>query len=119
MYKTPTAARHAAFVSQSHRCFYCAAPIWETSEAEFARTHRVTSRQARLLKCTAEHLHPRNDGGSNARANVVAACRFCNGTRHKAATPLDPEAYRKRVLSLVSKGRWLPSKLARLSSPSA
>jgi 5-methylcytosine-specific restriction endonuclease McrA len=119
MYKTPTAARHAAFISQSSRCFYCTAPIWEKAESEFARTHRLTSRQACLLQCTAEHLQPRGDGGSNVRTNVVAACRFCNVTRHKAAKALDPIAYRKRVRSLVSTGRWLPCSLSRLAQVSS
>ncbi|WP_339009581.1 HNH endonuclease [Aeromonas popoffii] len=35
-----------------------------------------------VLQCTGEHLQPRSNGGSNQPANIVAACRHCNGTRH-------------------------------------
>jgi len=84
MSKSIVIARRAAFAFQSHRCFYCGIPIWETSATKFAQTYRITSRQALLLRCTAEHLRARSEGGPNNAANIVAACACCNQTRHKA-----------------------------------
>lgn len=37
---------------------------------------------ARDLLCTAEHLTPLSQGGSNTRSNIVAACAECNSGRH-------------------------------------
>ena len=34
------------------------------------------------LRCTAEHVQPRLDGGQTTAANVVAAHRLCNAGRH-------------------------------------
>jgi hypothetical protein len=100
--------RHHAFVRQSFRCFYCDSPVWETNPSEFVRRYGVSERQARLLQCTAEHLHARCDGGTNARCNIVAACRFCNTTRHRSLRALDPAAYRTKVRLRVARGKWLP-----------
>ena len=34
------------------------------------------------LRCTADHVQPRSDGGQTTAANVVAAHRLCNAGRH-------------------------------------
>jgi hypothetical protein len=106
--------RHAAYVAQSCRCFYCTAPMWERSPDQFALNYGITLRQARLLCCTAEHLEPKSEGGSNAAGNIAAACLHCNRTRHRAHKPLAPHAYLRLVRSRVARGRWLPNGLSRL-----
>lgn len=99
--------RHVATVQQAFRCYYCRAPIWERDPASFVAEHRISRKQAALVRSTAEHLRPRSEGGPNSRANIVAACLYCNTTRHKARKPLAPEAYRARVQRRVASGRWL------------
>jgi len=106
--------RHAAYVAQSCRCFYCTAPMWEGGPDQFALKYGITLRQARLLCCTAEHLTPRSEGRSNAAENIAAACLHCNRTRHRAHKPLASHAYLRLVRSRVARGRWLPNGLARL-----
>jgi len=93
--------RHAAYVAQSCRCFYCTAPMWEGGPDQFALKYGITLRQARLLCCTAEHLTPRSEGGSNAAENIAAACLHCNRTRHRAHKPLASHAYLRLVRSRV------------------
>jgi hypothetical protein len=114
MSKTLKNKRHAAYVSQLCRCFYCTKPMWERNPDQFASTHGITPKQARWLRCTAEHLEPKSEGGSNAAGNIVAACLHCNRTRHRAHKPLASHAYLRLVRSRVARGRWLPNGLARL-----
>lgn len=102
-----SAHRYAATVQQSFRCYYCQAPVWEQDESAFVAKYGVSRRQAALLRCTAEHLHARSEGGRDTRYNIVAACLHCNTTRHKAREPLQPDAYRARVLRRVAQGCWL------------
>ncbi|WP_279463702.1 HNH endonuclease [Aeromonas dhakensis] len=70
----------------------------------------ITSPLPKLGYCSArgEHLQPRSNGGSNQTANIVAACRHCNGTRHKTPKVLSPEQYQKKVRARVGKGGWFP-----------
>ena len=108
-----TNARHKAYINQSCHCFYCSSPIWERNPVEFIAKFQISKSQAELLRCTAEHLLPRSKGGLNTASNIVAACRFCNQTRHKARSPLEPAAYRSKVRSRVLKGGWIPGCLSR------
>jgi hypothetical protein len=101
--------RHAATVKQSFRCYYCRAPMWEHDQSAFVAQYRVTLKQAALVRSTAEHLRPLSEGGPNSGVNIVAACLYCNATRHKARKPLAPAAYRERVQRRVASGRWLTS----------
>jgi len=39
---------------------------------------------------TAEHLEARCEGGADSTDNIVAACRFCNGRRHRAKVARNP-----------------------------
>lgn len=107
-------SRHRAFVRQMGCCFYCNTPMWESNPQNFISVFKVTSKQAKLLQCTAEHLIPKSIGGKEDLSNIVAACRFCNSTRHKAKHPLDPERYLHKVKLRVSNGGWLPNKLGDL-----
>jgi DNA-directed RNA polymerase subunit RPC12/RpoP len=61
---------------------------------------------AQRLRCTAEHLLPRSDGGSDLPENIVAACAHCNHTRHKRKRPPDPKTYRADVMRRVARGGW-------------
>ena len=65
--------RLLAFGKQEGRCFYCGAPMWLEKKREFAAKHRITKKLAKRLRCTAEHLIARQDGGTDERENIVAA----------------------------------------------
>jgi len=98
--------RFAAFQHQNGRCHYCGLPMWlkhpEELNPNLKGNHRALSR----LRCTAEHLLARQDGGANSRANIVAACHFCNMTRHRITNPPDPARYREHVRHRVRAGKW-------------
>lgn len=98
--------RHQAYIAQSGRCYYCGEHMWEDDIESFSKSYRLSRRQARLVQCTAEHLHARQDGGTNTRDNIVAACKYCNQRRHKRKNPPPPETYRQFVRSRVQKGKW-------------
>lgn len=98
--------RAAACLSQGSRCFYCAAPIWLIEEGKFASEFGISLRQAKLFKCTAEHLQARQDEGSNRRSNIAAACLFCNKRRHAGRkVALTPAEYRRHVRARLAVGR--------------
>ncbi|MBU1215538.1 MAG: HNH endonuclease [Gammaproteobacteria bacterium] len=99
--------RHSSFVNQSGRCFYCGHPMWESDISTFAESHKLSLRQARIYRCTAEHLVAKIDGGSNSAKNIVAACHWCNKNRHarkKAPTPIE---YMEFIKKRLAQGRWL------------
>lgn len=98
--------RNASFKAQNGVCYYCQQPMWRDHPDAFARQHLISVRQARFLQATAEHLRPRSEGGGNARTNIVAACFFCNSTRHKAKVPLPPAGHLKKVRARMAAGRW-------------
>jgi hypothetical protein len=58
--------------------------------------------------CTAEHLKPQVEGGQDTQENVVAACKFCNQTRHKMRNVLLPTAYRRHVRRRIAAKKWHP-----------
>jgi len=104
--KTPKQARRRAFLSQQHRCYYCQQPMWLDDPAAFGLQHGLTLTQASRLKCTAEHLNARRDGGGDGASNIVAACLHCNATRHKRRVPPDPLTFRAQVQRRIAKGSW-------------
>jgi 5-methylcytosine-specific restriction endonuclease McrA len=105
---TTQIARHRAnaFATQQGRCFYCNAKMWLKDPQTIARQHGISLRQAQRLRCTAEHLTARQDGGKDVADNIVAACLHCNNTRHAGRNPPTPERYRGRVQLAMSKARW-------------
>lgn len=108
-YKTPIHLRNAAAKKQGGLCFYCRLPMWMGAThptKRFAAVHRLTLRQAETLQCTAEHLHPRCEGGQDVAENVVAACITCNGRRQARRSPLSWERYREHVERRVALGGW-------------
>jgi hypothetical protein len=106
-------SRNAAFGRQQGLCYYCGLPLIRNPRALSQQlTFKVSERLLRLLECTAEHLTPRCEGGGDHQLNVVAACLFCNQTRHKAKVALPSARYAARVQKRVSTGRWHPKGLA-------
>ena len=103
--------RRAAFDRQNGRCHYCGFPMWLEDPAELSAPFGLSDRESARLQCTAEHLVARQDGGGDAADNIVAACRFCNATRHRLSSPPDPVRYRLRVLCRLNAGRWHPKSL--------
>lgn len=70
--------RLKAYRKQKHQCFYCELPMWTENPTQFAESHKLSARQANELRCTAEHLLARRDGGKDTSQNIVAACTWCN-----------------------------------------
>lgn len=109
MAKQLQSARTSAFNRQNGCCFYCGFAMWQDNPKEFAKQHGLTAAQARHFQCTAEHLVARQDGGSNARQNIAAACLICNSRRHKrSGCAPAAEQYRAMVVKRVMVGGWLP-----------
>ena len=88
---------------QGGRCFYCQLPMW-VAQKDSEVSAKIAPWQ---LQCTAEHLIARCDGGSNDPDNIVAACRFCNMTRHRSKRPKSPKSYLAFVRRRMVAGRWL------------
>jgi hypothetical protein len=81
--------------------------MWIDDLEAFARSNALTLRAARWLRCTAEHLKAKRDGGRDSRDNIVAACLLCNSRRHRGARIAPtPDAYCKRVRHRVARGHW-------------
>ena len=99
-------ARAAARTRQNGRCYYCGFPMWLRDVSEFSARFRLTTRQATLLQCTAEHLQARCKGGSDAPSNIVAACFTCNHRRHARPSPDSLFCYRALVAERTAKGVW-------------
>lgn len=110
--------RHSSYIAQSGLCYYCHYPLWESDLNSFAREHNIPASKAESLKCTAEHLDARQDGGNNSKQNIVAACLRCNQMRHRMKPAPNPDAYRNLVQKLIKNGKWhkkaLVSALGRL-----
>jgi hypothetical protein len=98
--------RTSAFLLQSGRCFYCDFPLLTGSPEEFSARYGITFAQAKLLRCTGEHLEPRENGGTSSRINIVAACWFCNTRRHRRPAAPAPAQYKQLVRQRVTQGRW-------------
>lgn len=106
--------RQRAFIRQSGLCYYCGRRMWERDPHEFMMKFQLSGTAAALLACTAEHLQPKSVGGKASASNIVAACRFCNQTRHRARNVLPPFRYRVYVQTRIRRGAWLPKHLAAL-----
>lgn len=105
--------------AQGGLCYYCGQPMWAENPETFCQAFGVPRREVQLFQCTAEHLLPRSEGGLDSDGNIVAACLFCNRTRHTFKQPLAPVEYRRLVRRLKSAGYWLqlPERCAGGSSP--
>ncbi len=99
--------RRKKMIAQGGRCYYCDLLMWDDAATTAPRAQR-TKAAMKGLRCTAEHLHPRSEGGRNTADNIVAACWYCNNRRHRRKLPLSPEAHRQHVQQRMAAGRWLP-----------
>ena len=81
--------------------------MWSKNPMQFAELHGLREEDAGHFQCTAEHVVARRDGGIEHR-NIVAACRYCNITRHEADEPLAADLYRETVQRDTS---WLTRRL--------
>ncbi len=106
MYKKISTIRNDKMKSQSGLCYYCKQPMWRDGIKQFVQKFGLSLKQAAMFKCTAEHLTARCDDGSNSKANLVAACFYCNKTRHFSKKPLSPNEYLKKVRKRLKAGRW-------------
>jgi len=110
--------RKRAALEQGWRCYYCQLPMWDSSPEEFMKRHGMPPALTKRFQCTAEHVNARCDGGKDVAANIVAACLFCNATRHKAKHPLDAIKHASVVRSRMAKGKWHPPQvIAALGKP--
>lgn len=100
--------RTRAFLAQGGLCFYCGIPMWLHSPTELG----IKPRTARPLRCTAEHVVPRQDGGRDTQENIVAACLHCNLRRHKRKTPPPADVFRALVHRRLARGKWWPATIA-------
>ena len=105
--------RAAAFNKQCGRCFYCGNPMWLDNPEQFAKTMQISARQLPWFQCTAEHLKARQDGGTDAATNIVAAHQYCNARRHAGGRGRPVEEHLDRVQRRVAQGKWLPNGLAK------
>ena len=80
--------------------------MWEDSPNELAVRYQVSTTQLKPLKSTAEHLQAKQNGGKDIKANIVAACLFCNSHRHKSKNPKDALSYKEKVKLRMIKGSW-------------
>jgi hypothetical protein len=99
--------RENAMQTQGGLCFYCRQPMWSDRAETHVQRFGLPPRKAEWFQCTAEHLLARCEGGGDQAGNIVAACRFCNWTRHRARRPLEPIRYAARVRSRMATGGWL------------
>ncbi|ANK91536.1 MULTISPECIES: HNH endonuclease [unclassified Rhizobium] len=90
--------------------------MWETEPNTFRERFRVSDRAVWFFRCTAEHLVAQCDGGGDTEENIVAACQFCNGSRHRKKRPKDAASYASFVRSRIEKGRWHPVPLTHQQS---
>ncbi|MFN4350995.1 MAG: HNH endonuclease [Hylemonella sp.] len=112
--------RQRAFTRQGCRCFYCGQLMCTGDTHLFAQKLGITARQAKWLRCTAEHLRARQDGGRDTADNIVAACFWCNTRRHLGRPKRAPDAntFATRVRGRVARGKWHPAGLCALESVS-
>ncbi len=85
------AKRVHSYNRQNGRCIYCQWPMWERAfEPQADALRRINAVRSHKLdeianlesfECTVEHLDRIVDGGTDAAANIVAACRDCNSSR--------------------------------------
>ncbi|NKJ77804.1 restriction endonuclease [Rhizobium leguminosarum bv. viciae] len=101
--------RSKAAESQGWLCYYCSFPMWGSDPEAFKARYSLPSRAVRHFRCTAEHLKARCDGGRDIEENIVAACHYCNRTRHRKKRPKDAACYASFVRSRIDKGRWHPA----------
>ncbi|MGH8464194.1 MAG: HNH endonuclease [Pseudomonas sp.] len=79
--------------------------MWRRSPDELVPLG-LRPKTATPLRCTAEHLQARCEGGGSGRENIAAACWSCNVRRHRLKNPPTPEAYRDLVQRRMANRKW-------------
>lgn len=103
--------RTARAEKQNWLCHYCDCPMWDGDPNVFLQRHHVPKGLLQRFQCTAEHLQPKQNGGKDIPENIVAACKFCNQTRHKRRSVQSPELYRQHVQKRLKARKWHPLNL--------
>ncbi len=98
--------RTIAHFHQNGRCYYCNKPMWIKNPSEINNKCKITPKQARLLQCTGEHLVSHSDGGNISSSSIVAACWFCNQSRHGRVKPISAEEFKLYVSKRINSGKW-------------
>ena len=98
--------RNRQLRAQGGQCYYCEQPVWLQDINGFCAAYDLNKDQARLLKCTAEHLIARRDGGLDTDVNIVAACHYCNQARHGGEEALEWRDFLLFVRKELTAGRW-------------
>jgi 5-methylcytosine-specific restriction endonuclease McrA len=104
--------RRTKMLAQSGRCYYCDLPMWDATLDHRLPAMCSSRGLPKFLQCTAEHLLPRSEGGKDTAENIVAACWYCNTSRHKRKCAPSPRAYRTHVRKRMAAGRWLAAQVA-------
>lgn len=104
--RTTTKHCHRAFAAQGERCHYCASPMWLRNKRAFAKAHGIIARYLRLFRATAEHVVPRQSGGTTSASNIVAACWHCNSNRHRGGRNPSADDYRRSVQRKCERGQY-------------
>ncbi len=103
--------RRQAFERQAGRCYYCRLPIWTKDPEAFALSQAISLKSAKQLQCI-----PRQNGGTDAKANIVAACAYCNRRRHSRKIARLPEKHKAHVKARMAKKRWHSDAFHEISS---
>lgn len=99
--------REHAFQRQSGQCFYCRCQMWNGKDSKgFCERYSLTPGQARALRCTAEHIVAKCDGGKDNAENIAAACERCNYGRHARKKPKTPSEFAAHVGRRIRALRW-------------
>lgn len=98
--------RHRAYLMQEGKCYYCGLPTWEKCPLPVAERMGLAPSHVGGLKCTAEHLKARSEGGKDTQKNIVVACLCCNSKRHQVRQPLHPKNYKQFVQKRMNRGDW-------------
>lgn len=80
--------------------------MWLQDIKGFCTQFSLAKDMALNLKCTAEHLVARTEGGPDTDDNIVAACHFCNQARHRTEPVLSPDQFCVHVRQELQAGRW-------------
>lgn len=107
--------RRIAYTKQRGRCYYCGVKMCDADSTVFAKRYAISLRLAERVRCTAEHLEARSDGGCDSEENIVAACRFCNMQRHAGRKVTAVEPYRRHVARRMRLSKWQPPALHELA----
>lgn len=99
---------------QKWRCIWCEFLMardpdqaFEMALKELPETASITTlsktqrkRFARWVRATFEHVIPKADGGTQALANGLAACAWCNNFRGLE----DPKTFKQRIVAMIHRG---------------